>query len=92
MGANKFKHNGFIFILQLPLYKQDAPQMMSALSAKHVGIGLASTLAFKKTPAAKALDAQFQSINQLAHVLLAPRVIHLSDVFPVSFCLVSTPV
>lgn len=73
---------------QLPLYKLDAPQMMSVLSVKLVEIGLASILAFKKIPAAKVLDAQFQFINQLAHVHLALRVIHLSDVFPVSLCLV----
>jgi hypothetical protein len=77
----------FLFF-QLPLYRLDAPQMMSVLSVKLVGIGLASILASKKIPAAQVLDAQFLFIKQLAHAHLAPRVIHLSDVFPVSLCLV----
>lgn len=77
----------FLFF-QLLLYKLVALQMMSVLSVKLVGTGLASILAFKKIPAVKVLDAQFQFINQLAHVHLALRVIHLSDVFPVSLCLV----
>ena len=76
-----------LFIFQLPLYQLDAPQMMNVLSVKLVGIGLASILAFKKTPAAQPLDVQLQFIKQLALALLAPRGIHFQDVFPVSFFL-----